>query len=112
MDLETIRDLTSSILDPLDAPDYVSQLTAESITEMATAEEPSVEQIDGLANTYYGHDMRYDGVWYVFRADIPGSPCGMRWWKLRRSDWDHDFQSRRCGNHNNLAVLKFTRRRR
>jgi hypothetical protein len=106
-----IRELTASILDKTEVDEYLANISDESISEMLNAnpQEPSEEQ--GLAtNVYYGHDMRYDGDNYLFRADIPGSPCGMKWWILPRSRWDHSFISQRCGSHNNLAVLKFTRR--
>jgi hypothetical protein len=109
---EQIRELTASILDKGSDAD-LTHITDESVKEMlaANAHEPVAPQgKDGITTVYYGHDMRYDGENYLFRADIPGSACGMRWWRLPRSGWDHEFQSQRCGNHNNLAVLKFTSR--
>lgn len=110
---DEIRKHTSAILDKADAEEYVAQITDASVEEMIAAnpEEPVVQQdANAPTNVYYGHDMRYDGEFYIFRADIPGSPCGMTWWKLPQRAWNHEFQSRRCGNHNNMAVLKFTRR--
>lgn len=108
-----IRELTASLLDSTEVEEYLANISDESIAEMlgANPSEPTEPQAEGLTpDVYYGHDMRYDGDDYLFRADIPGSACGMRWWRLPRSRWHHQFLSRRCGNHNNLAELKFTRR--
>jgi hypothetical protein len=112
--LEEIRQLTASILDAGDADEYVSQITEDSIKEMESAEYKDLQDgyagakgMDAACNMYYGHDMRYDGGDYLFRA---GDGCGMKWWRLKQSSWNHHFLNRRCGSHNNLAQLKFTRR--
>lgn len=117
--LQEIRDLTASILDEHEAEEYVRNITEGSIKEMQEAEaKDSVEAFAGTkaaataCNKYYGHDMRYDGNNYRFRAGdgCPGDGCGMKWYKLSMNYWNHAFLSRKCGNHNNLAELKFTRR--
>ena len=117
--LEEIRRLTATILDADEADEYVANITEESIKEMESAEYQDVQDgydgssgVTAACNTYYGHDMRYDGADYLFRAGdgCPGAGCGMKWWRLKQQYWNHSFRSRRCGNHNNMAELKFTRR--
>jgi len=117
--LEEIRRLTASILDADEAEEYVAQITEESIKEMKDAVEKDTDYafansagMEDKCNMYYGHDMRYDGNNYLFRASdgCPGNGCGMQWWRLNMNYWNHQFRSRRCGNHNNLAELRFTRR--
>ena len=117
--LDEIRKLTATILDADEADEYVAQITQESIDEMQNAKPKDTDLLavgaagaDILCNAYHGHDMRYDGNNYLFRAGdgCPGNGCGMDWWTLSRSHWNHSFRSRKCGNHNNMAELKFTRR--
>lgn len=107
--IANIKKLTSSLLDDDEAQDYVETITEESITEMKSAK---YKDNAPECPYYYGHDMRYDGWDYLFRASdgCPGNGCGMEWFRLDRRHWNHQFRSRRCGNHNNLAELKFTPR--
>lgn len=110
--LEIIKRQTSSLLDADEAKEFVANMTQESIDEMKSAKYKDEEESSLDCAYYYGHDMRYDGWDYLFRAGdgCPGNGCGMTWWRLDRRYWNHEFRSRRCGNHNNLAELKFTRR--
>ena len=115
--VEEIRRLTASLLDEREAEDYIRNISEESLREMQGAKiKDDVEAYASAATTacnkYYGHDMRYDGEYYLFRAGdgCPGDGCGTLWWKLSQRYWNHHFLSRRCGGHNSLAELKFTRR--
>ena len=119
--LEEIRALTATLLHPIEVDAYVGDITEESILQMqgATDVDLFTESKPNVAmqiNRFIGHDMRYDGNYYHFRAgeDLPSNPentaCGDKWWRLPMSAWNHQFLSQRCGNHNNLAQLLFTRR--
>lgn len=117
--LDEIKNLTASLLDEIDREEYVSNISTDSVKDMASAPYKDEDDIfmtsdksTNTCNKYYGHDMRYDGSDYLFRAGngCPGDGCGMSWWRLKKNYWNHEFLNRRCGNHNNLAQLKFTRR--
>ena len=116
-----IRALTATLLHPIEVDAYIGGITEDSISEMQSATDADLSA-DSKSNAvtqinrFIGHDMRYDGNNYVFRAgeDLATNPentaCGDKWWKLPMSAWNHQFLSQRCGNHNNLAQLLFTRR--